>query len=85
MARLGGYSGETPQGEEASPTFLQLFAQKIALSLALCPNTLAKGHFKPVGGTPEARKKQTRGTRSFGSRLAICAAACLSFPPPLRR
>jgi hypothetical protein len=28
MARLERYSGETPQGEEASAAFLQLFAQK---------------------------------------------------------
>ena len=27
----------------------------LPLTFALCPNTLAEGHLKPVGGTPEAR------------------------------
>jgi hypothetical protein len=58
MARLGGYSGEPPQGEDAFPTFQQLFTQKIAPTIALCPNTLAEGTPKPVGGTPEARKNK---------------------------
>ena len=58
MARLGGYSGENPQGEGVWLTFLQLFDQKSPHQVPFATNLSQKPHPKPVGGTPEAGKKQ---------------------------
>ena len=66
MARLGGYSGEIPQGEAASFKFLQLCPQKLPFAPALCRNTLAQGTLRPVGGTPKARQNKRTPRASLG-------------------